>query len=339
MGQKVSPHGLRVGVIKDWDSKWYAGKGVFADMLVEDNQIRKYIEKKLYAAGVARVLIERAAENKVRVTTLVARPGMVVGKSGTGADELKAALVKLTGKTVELSIEEVRRAELDAKLTAESVAQALEKRISFRRAMKQAIQKTMKSGAKGIKVVCAGRLGGAEIARSEKYSEGNVPLHTIRADIDYGFAEADTTYGKIGIKVWINHGEILDKGLQGAVREEKKEQRSEGRDGRRDNRRNRRDGDRRERRSGDRKPQGERSERRERTPRDNKPAIPKAADTRIRAKKVAPVVEEEGQVDGPQTEGQVEEAQVEAAAEAVEEVAETAEAVEAAVEETVNTEE
>ena len=340
MGQKVSPHGLRVGVIKDWDSKWYASKGMFADMLVEDNQIRKYIEKKLYAAGVARVLIERAAENKVRVTVLVARPGMVVGKSGSGADELKAALVKLTGKTVELSIEEVRRSELDAKLTAESVAQALEKRISFRRAMKQAIQKTMKGGAKGIKVVCAGRLGGAEIARSEKYSEGNVPLHTIRADIDYGFAEADTTYGKIGVKVWINHGEILDKGLQGAVREEKKEQRSEG--GRRDNRRNRRDGDRRdgerrERRSGDRKQSGERSERRERTPRDNKPAIPKAADTRIRAKKVVHVVEEEGQVDGPQAEGQVEGAQVEeAAAEAVEEAVET---VEAAVEETVNTEE
>ncbi len=345
MGQKVSPHGLRVGVIKDWDSKWYAGKGVFADMLVEDNQIRKYIEKKLYAAGVARVLIERAAENKVRVTTLVARPGMVVGKSGTGADELKAALVKLTGKTVELSIEEVKRAELDAKLTAESVAQALEKRISFRRAMKQAIQRTMKAGAKGIKVVCAGRLGGAEIARSEKYSEGNVPLHTIRADIDYGFAEADTTYGKIGIKVWINHGEILDKGLQGAVREEKKEQRSEGRDGRRGdrNRRDRRDGDRRSsRQSKEGGRQG--GERRERTPRDNKPAIPKAAEQRVRAKKVVPVVEEEGQVDGPQTEGQVEEAQVEEAAqEVVEEVVEAApeaaEAVEAAAEETVNTEE
>ena len=340
MGQKVSPHGLRVGVIKDWDSKWYAGKGVFADMLVEDNQIRKYIEKKLYAAGVARVLIERAAENKVRVTVLVARPGMVVGKSGTGADELKAALTKLTGKSVELSVEEVRRAELDAKLTAESVAQALEKRISFRRAMKQAIQKTMKAGAKGIKVVCAGRLGGAEIARSEKYSEGNVPLHTIRADIDYGFAEADTTYGKIGIKVWINHGEILDKGLQGAVREEKKEQRSEGRDGRRDrNRRDRRDGD---RRSSRQNKEGGRqgSDRRERTPRDNKPAIPKAAEARVRAKKVVPVVEEEGQVDGPQTEGQVEEAQVEEAAqEVVEEVVEAAPEVEAAAEETVNTEE
>ena len=318
MGQKVSPHGLRVGVIKDWDSKWYAGKGNFADMLVEDNQIRKFVEKKLYAAGVARVLIERAAENKVRVTVLVARPGMVIGKSGTGADELRAALVKLTGKDVDLSIEEVRRAELDAKLTAESVAQALERRISFRRAMKQAIQRTMKANAKGIKIVCSGRLGGAEIARSEKYSEGNVPLHTIRADIDYGFAEADTTYGKIGIKVWINHGEILDKGLVGAVREEKRPER----DGKKRDRRDRRDGDRRNaRRSGDNKG-GERRERRDNN-RDRGPAIPKAANARIRPVKVAPAPEEvvetpedqvlEAQVETSQVEdAQVEEAQVEA---------------------------
>ena len=315
MGQKVSPHGLRVGVIKDWDSKWYASKGGFADMLVEDNQIRKHIEKKLYAAGVARVLIERAAENKVRVTVLVARPGMVIGKSGTGADELKAALVKLTGKEVELSIEEVRRAELDAKLTAESVAQALEKRISFRRAMKQAIQRTMKANAKGIKIVCAGRLGGAEIARSEKYSEGNVPLHTIRADIDYGFAEADTTYGKIGIKVWINHGEILDKGLQGAVREEKRPEREGGK--KRDGRRDRRDGDRRNnRREGNRDNKG--GERRDRNAgRDRGPSIPKAANTRIRPVKVAPIPEEVNEI----PEDQVMEAQVEAAEEVAEEIA------------------
>ena len=214
MGQKVSPHGLRVGVIKDWDSKWYANKNGFADMLVEDNQIRKHIEKKLYAAGVARVLIERAAENKVRVTVLVARPGMVIGKSGTGADELKAAIVKLTGKEVELSIEEVRRAELDAKLTAESVAQALEKRISFRRAVKQAIGATMRFGASGIKIQCGGRLGGAEIARSECYHEGTIPLQTIRADIEYGFAEANTTYGRIGVKVWIYKGEVLSQTLR-----------------------------------------------------------------------------------------------------------------------------
>ena len=193
MGQKVSPHGLRVGVIKDWDSKWYAGKANFADMLMEDNTIREYIKKKLYAAGVSKVLISRAAENKIRVTVLTARPGMVIGRSGNGVDELKAQLVKMTGKNIEISIEEIRRSELDAQLTAESVAQALERRISFRRAMKQAMQRSIKAGAKGVKIVCAGRLGGAEIARSEKYAEGNVPLHTIRADIDYGFAEADTT--------------------------------------------------------------------------------------------------------------------------------------------------
>ena len=302
MGQKVSPHGLRVGVIKDWDSKWYASKGNFADMLVEDNQIRKYIEKKLYAAGIARVLIERAAENKVRITVLVARPGMVIGKGGTGEEEIKKALVKLTGKEVEISFLEVRRAELDAKLTAESVAQALERRISFRRAMKQAIQRTMKAGAKGIKVVCAGRLGGAEIARSEKYSEGNVPLHTIRADIDYGFAEADTTYGKIGIKVWINHGEILDKGLQGAVREEKREQR----DGKkREGRRDRRDGDRRNNRREGGNKQGERRDRN--ASRDRGPVIPKAANQRIRPVKVAPAPEEVTEI----PEDQVLEAQVE----------------------------
>lgn len=239
MGQKVSPHGLRVGVIKDWNSKWYADKQNFAAMLAEDNQVRGYVKKKLYAAGVSKVLLERAAENKIRVIVLTGRPGMVIGRSGNGIDELKASLVKMTGKQVEISIEEVRRTELDAQLTAESIAQALERRVSFRRAMKQAIGRTMKANAKGIKVLCAGRLGGAEIARSEKYSEGNVPLHTLRADIDYGFAEADTTYGKIGVKVWINHGEILDKGLQSAIREEKREKRERrGKGDRRNDRRN-----------------------------------------------------------------------------------------------------
>ena len=251
MGQKVSPHGLRVGVIKDWDSKWYADKKNFADYLIEDNKVREYVKKKLYVAGVSKVLIERAAENKIRVIVLTAKPGMVIGRAGDGIDALKADLKKLTGKDVEISIEEVRRSEMDAQLTAESVAQALERRVSFRRAMKQAIGRTMKAGAKGIKVTVSGRLGGAEIARSEKYSEGNVPLHTLRADIDYGFAEADTTYGKIGVKVWINHGEVLDKGLQSPVREEKRERRGErkGRkDGERRDRRDRRDGERRERR-------------------------------------------------------------------------------------------
>ena len=236
MGQKVSPHGLRVGVIKDWNSKWYAGKGNFAEFLAEDNKVRSYIKKTLYGAGVSKVLIERAAADKMKITVLTARPGMVIGRSGAGIDELKKNLEKMTGKQLNISIEEVRRSELDAQLTAESIADALEHRVSFRRAMKQAIGRTMKANAKGIKVTCSGRLGGAEIARSEKYSEGNVPLHTLRADIDYGFAEADTTYGKIGIKVWINHGEVLDKGLQSPVREEKRDRRE---------RRSRRDGDRR----------------------------------------------------------------------------------------------
>ncbi len=253
MGQKVNPHGMRVGVNKDWSSKWYADKSNFADLLVEDNKIRTFVKKKLYNAGVSNTVIERKGADEVKVIVMVARPGMVIGRQAEGIDELKKALVKLTGKKVDVSIEEVRRTELDAQLTAESVAQSLERRTSFRRAMKQPISRTMKAGAKGIKIVCSGRLGGAEIARSEKYSEGNVPLHTLRADIDYGFAEADTTYGKIGVKVWINHGEILDKGLKDSVpkaeegrrdkkgrRNDRKERRSSGRDsreGRRDGRR------------------------------------------------------------------------------------------------------
>lgn len=236
MGQKVNPHGFRVGVNKNWNSKWFADKSNFADFLVEDNKVRNYVKKKLYAAGVASVVIERPAADKVKVIIATARPGMVIGRSGDGIDELKKNLVKLTGKTVDISIEEVRRAELDAQLTAESIAQALERRVSFRRAMKSAIQRTMKSGAKGIKVLVSGRLGGAEIARSEKYSEGNVPLHTLRADIDYGFAEADTTYGKIGVKVWVNHGEILDKGLKEAIQEQSRNDRRDRKQRRNDKR-------------------------------------------------------------------------------------------------------
>ena len=236
MGQKVNPHGFRVGVNKNWNSKWFADKSNFADFLVEDNKVRNYVKKKLYAAGVASVVIERPAADKVKVIIATARPGMVIGRAGDGIDELKKNLVKLTGKTVDISIEEVRRAELDAQLTAESIAQALERRVSFRRAMKSAIQRTMKSGAKGIKVLVSGRLGGAEIARSEKYSEGNVPLHTLRADIDYGFAEADTTYGKIGVKVWVNHGEILDKGLKEAIPEQSKNDRRDRKQRRNDKR-------------------------------------------------------------------------------------------------------
>ena len=281
MGQKVSPHGLRVGVIKDWNSKWYGDKKNFADFLAEDNQIREYVKKKLYVAGVSKVLIERSSETMLRVIVLTAKPGMVIGRSGDGIEALKKGLVKLTGKEVEISIEEVRRSELDAQLTAEAVAQSLERRVSFRRAMKQVIGRTMKAGAKGIKVAVSGRLGGAEIARSEKYSEGNVPLHTLRADIDYGFAEADTTYGKIGVKVWINHGEVLDKGLQAAVREEKREKRE---------RRPRKDGERRQRRDGDR--QGRQGGRRDRNDRNE---LPKAVNPRIRKTPKA-----EPQVEAPQ---------------------------------------
>ena len=281
MGQKVSPHGLRVGVIKDWNSKWYGDKKNFADFLAEDNQIREYVKKKLYVAGVSKVLIERSSETKLRVIVLTAKPGMVIGRSGDGIEALKKGLVKLTGKEVEISIEEVRRSELDAQLTAEAVAQSLERRVSFRRAMKQVIGRTMKAGAKGIKVAVSGRLGGAEIARSEKYSEGNVPLHTLRADIDYGFAEADTTYGKIGVKVWINHGEVLDKGLQAAVREEKREKRE---------RRPRKDGDRRQRDRGD--IQGRQGGRRDRNDRNE---LPKAVNPRIRKTPKA-----EPQVEAPQ---------------------------------------
>ena len=289
MGQKVSPHGLRVGVIKDWDSKWYADKSKFADYLVEDNKVREFVKKKLYAAGVSKVLLERAAENKLKVIVLTAKPGMVIGRSGTGIDDLKGELEKMTGKNIIIDIKEVRRAELDAQLTAESIAQALERRVSFRRAMKQAIGRTMKAGAKGIKVLTSGRLGGAEIARSEKYSEGNVPLHTLRANIDYGFAEADTTYGKLGVKVWINHGEILDKGLKSPVPEEK------------ENRRDRKKGDRRPRRDGERRPRrddrrGERAE------------APKAVNPR---KRNTPK-EEPKPVEAEVVTAQVEEAQVEA---------------------------
>ena len=289
MGQKVSPHGLRVGVIKDWDSKWYASKSNFADFLVEDNKVREYVKKKLYVAGVSKVVIERAAENKMRVTVLTAKPGMVIGRSGDGIEALKKDLVKMTGKEVEISIVEVKRSELDAQLSAESVAQALERRVSFRRAMKQQISRAMKAGAKGIKIVVSGRVGGAEIARSEKYSEGNVPLHTLRADIDYGFAEADTTYGKLGVKVWVNHGEILDKGLVGAVREEKREKRGE--------RRQRRDGDRRDRRDGNR--QDRRDNRR--SDRFQKDEAPKAVNPRVRKTPKAEPKKEEPQVEAVET--------------------------------------
>lgn len=209
MGQKVHPHGLRVGVIKDWDAKWYADKKNFADNLVEDNKVREFVKKKTAAAGVSRIQIERAAK-RVKLNIYTAKPGMIIGRGGSGIDALKAEIVKMVGeKNVLINIVEVKSAESNAQLMAESIAQQLEKRISFRRAMKQTIQRAMKTGVKGVKTACAGRLGGAEIARSESYHEGTIPLQTLRADIDYGFAEADTTYGKIGVKVWVYKGEVL----------------------------------------------------------------------------------------------------------------------------------
>lgn len=216
MGQKVSPHGLRVGVIKDWDSKWYANKKDFADLLKEDYDIRKYVKETLFTAGISRVYIDRAANNKVRVNIFTSKPGMIVGRGGESIKTLKEHLQKITGKSIQLDISEVRNPETDAQLVAESIAFSLERRVSFRRAMKQAMGRAMKGGVEGIKVATSGRLGGAEMARTEGYSEGNVPLSTLRADIDYGFAEANTTYGKIGVKVWINNGEVLP-GKDGVV--------------------------------------------------------------------------------------------------------------------------
>ena len=209
MGQKVHPHGLRVGVIKDWDSKWYAGKKDFGANLVEDFEIRKYLKKSLFSAGIAKIEIERN-DNKVRVHIHTAKPGVVIGKGGAEKDKIKAQVEKLIGKNVIIDIVEVKNAEVNAQLVAENIAAQLERRVSFRRAMKQVMQRAMKMGAKGIKTCCSGRLGGAEIARSEHYHEGTIPLQTLRADIDYGFYEADTTYGKIGVKVWIYKGEVLN---------------------------------------------------------------------------------------------------------------------------------
>ncbi|GEK89787.1 30S ribosomal protein S3 [Alkalibacterium putridalgicola] len=207
MGQKVNPHGMRVGVIQDWDAKWYAEKD-FADKLHEDLAVREYIAEKLSDASVSRVEIERAA-NRINVSIHTAKPGMVIGKGGSEVDALRNGLNNLTGKRVHVNIVEIKRPDMDATLVAKSIAEQLENRISFRRAQKQAIQRTMRSGAKGVRTMVAGRLNGADIARSESFAEGSVPLHTIRADIDYANEEADTTYGKIGVKVWIYKGEVL----------------------------------------------------------------------------------------------------------------------------------
>ena len=207
MGQKVNPHGLRVGVIKDWDSKWYADAD-FADFLVEDYEIRKFLKKKLYSAGVSKIEIERASD-RVKVIIYTAKPGVIIGKGGAEIEVTKKELAKLTDKKVLIDIKEIKRPDREARLVAENIAQQLENRVSFRRAMKSCMGRTMKAGAMGIKAACSGRLGGADIARTEFYSEGTIPLQTLRADIDYGFAEADTTYGKVGVKVWIYKGEVL----------------------------------------------------------------------------------------------------------------------------------
>ena len=207
MGQKVNPHGLRVGVIKDWNSKWYA-EADFADNLVEDNKIRTYLKKKLYSAGVSKIEIERAS-GRVKVIIYTAKPGVVIGKGGAEIEKVKAEVQKFTSSKLLVDIKEVKRPDRDAQLVAENIAQQLENRVSFRRAMKSTMGRTMKAGAKGIKTAVSGRLGGADMARTEFYSEGTIPLQTLRADIDYGFAEADTTYGKMGVKVWIYNGEIL----------------------------------------------------------------------------------------------------------------------------------
>jgi small subunit ribosomal protein S3 len=217
MGQKINPIGFRVGVIRDWESRWFAEKD-YATLLHEDLEIRRFIKKQLYNSGVARIEIERAA-NRVKVTIHTARPGMVIGRGGTEVEKLRKNLESMTEKQISLNVAEVKVPDLNAQLVAENIAFQLERRISYRRAMKQAISRSMRMGALGVKVICSGRLMGAEIARTEGYSEGKVPLHTLRADIDYGFAEANTTYGKIGVKVWINKGEILP---------EKKEVKGEG---------------------------------------------------------------------------------------------------------------
>ena len=208
MGQKVNPHGLRVGVIKDWDSRWYASDADFSDYLVEDYNIRKFLKKKLASAGVSKIEIERASD-RIRVIVFTAKPGVIIGKGGTEIDKTRAEIEKMTGKKVKMDITEIKRPDRDAKLVAENIAQQLENRVSFRRAMKSCMGRTMKAGALGIKAACSGRLGGADIARTEFYSEGTIPLQTLRADIDYGFSEADTTYGKVGVKVWIYKGEVL----------------------------------------------------------------------------------------------------------------------------------
>ena len=241
MGQKVNPHGLRVGIIKDWDSRWFANKSTFGDTLVEDYNVRNFIKKNLYAAGVPKIEIERFAEDKVRIHIHCAKPGIVIGRGGTEIEKLRQTLEKMMGKQVAVNIVEVKNPDINSKLVAEKIALDLENRVSFRRTMKQAIGRAMRLGAKGIKVSVSGRLGGAEIARSETYHEGTIPLQTIRADIDYATAEAATTYGRLGIKVWIYKGEVL-KGE--AAKADEAKSKFDNKDNRRRNNRRRNNNDR-----------------------------------------------------------------------------------------------
>ena len=241
MGQKVNPHGLRVGVIKDWDSRWFANDSTFGDTLVSDYKIRKYLKEKLKVAGVPKIEIERTTAN-VKVIIHCAKPGVVIGRGGAEIEKLRVSLEKMTGKSVSVNVAEVKTPDMNAQLVAESIAEQLEKRVAFRRAMKQAIGRTMRLGAKGIKITLSGRLGGAEIARSEHYHEGTIPLQTIRADIEYGFWEANTTYGKIGVKVWIYKGEVLSGRAGANVQTEAPAERRDRRNDRRGDRRGNRNG-------------------------------------------------------------------------------------------------
>ena len=236
MGQKVNPHGLRVGVIKDWDSRWFANDSTFGDTLVSDYKIRKYLKEKLKVAGVPKIEIERTTAS-VKVVIHCAKPGVVIGRGGAEIEKLRVSLEKMTGKSVNVNVAEVKSPDMNAQLVAESIAEQLEKRVAFRRAMKQAIGRTMRMGAKGIKITLSGRLGGAEIARSEHYHEGTIPLQTIRADIEYGFWEANTTYGKIGVKVWIYKGEVLSGRAGANVQTEAPAERRDRRNDRRGDRR------------------------------------------------------------------------------------------------------
>lgn len=291
MGQKVNPHGLRVGVIKNWDSRWFVSDEAFGDTLVSDYKIRKYLKNRLQAAGVPKIEIERDGKGAVRIFIHCAKPGMIIGRGGAEIEKLRADVEKLVGAPVSLNVIEVKSIDLNAQLVAENIASQLERRIAFRRAMKQAIGRTMMQGAKGIKVSVSGRLGGAEIARTEHYHDGTIPLQTLRADIDYGFWEANTTYGKIGVKVWIYHGEVLSEVARTGERPERRQ--------RRDDRRGDRRGD---RRNGDRRSQGRVEGRRDdrrggqgRGPRrDDRNINAGARATRPVAPKAAPKAEVEG---------------------------------------------